>query len=139
MNVWIKRVSRLCKCAYCPNMIAKGEFVVIGSYRLPKQGWHITRRWHTDCYILQGIEAVKEKELRCPKIETRGNKRLAGVDPAIKRQRHLISMRRGSILQRIRKEMLKDVNDFDKIARLGQLVDKCKKQMGELGGCPKGW
>ena len=140
MDVWIKRNSRLCKCNYCPAMIDKGEFMVTAKIWLNRQGkkWHINLHWHTGCWLQQGMEAIKEKERTQPKLEKRGRPKLElSVVDYIKR--HKVMMRRGSILQRIRVEMASDSTDFDKIVHLGSMLEKCKKEMEVLGGCPKDW
>jgi hypothetical protein len=121
-------------------MIDKGEFVVMGKIWLLRQGkkWHLNLHWHTECWLKQGIEAIKEKERTQPKIEKRGRPALT-LNEADYQKRHKVMMRRGSILQRIRVEMSIPDTNFDKIVHLGAMLDKCRKELESLGGCPKDW
>ena len=154
MDVWISKVTRLCKCSYCPKMIEMKikdiqQFMVVGKYWTKKKEgevpanykhWCYTRRWHTDCWIEQGVEAVKAKAIREPKISTRGRSKLP-ISKEDKAKRLHIQLRRGSIIQRIEQEVAKPtkLQDMDKLIHLGEGLEKCRIEIEKLGGVPKKW
>lgn len=140
MDIWIKRTSRVSKCSYCPEIISNGSFVVVGKLWRSKKGklkWPMMFRWHTACWIEQGIRAVEEKERTQPRIETRGRKR-SSLPEDQKKQRLKIMTRRASALQRIR-AVVKSSGNIDKLIHLGGMLEKYKSEIEQLGGIPKGW
>jgi len=143
MDIWIKRASRAATCVYCKEEIKKQDFMVIGKlWRKLKSGktWLIMLRWHTQCYIVQGVAAIKDKEIREPKIEKRGRKKSILPDD-IRIKRLKIMRRRASVLQRIKAEVKKPKKKqkFEVLVHLGSLLDKCKDEIKDTGGIPTTW
>ena len=144
MNVWMRKCRKKATCRYCNKPILKGEYMVVCRYykRTMKevggtpQKWSFTIRFHTQCWIDQGIAALESK----PVIETRGGKKMEITD--IDRiSRFKILARRASVTQRIRVEAKKldGEKNIDKIIHLGGLLNKLKEEIEPFGGVPKSW
>jgi hypothetical protein len=104
--------------------------MVIGQYYRGK--WRIRIKWHPDCWIEQGIEALS----KTPVIENRGRQRMSLSDED-REKRLKILRRRASVLQRIKKEM--ENNNVDKQIKLGCMLGKLREEIEPYGGIPESW
>ncbi len=142
MNVWIKRCRKRVKCDYCPTLILSGEHMVVckwyrGTVKDGKmQRWWFHRHYHPQCWIDQGIAAVKKIVI----TETRGGKKLDMPDD-VREARLKIMMRRASVIQRIRREVDKtpEEQNIDRIIHLGDMLNMLKEKIEPLGGAPESW
>jgi len=148
MDIWISRNGRTTICASCHETIAIDEPVVRG--RLWKRSkeenttsrWSKTFTWHTKnqdgicCWLAEGLLALE----KTPKVETRGRK-ATGLPADIQTYRVKLLKRRGSIMQRLKKQtnVPIEVRDLDKIILLGQQLDKVKLEIEKYGGVPDNW
>lgn len=139
MHVWISKTRQRGKCAFCPYEIEKGSYsVVCRSYKSRGEGkakWTFQKRYHTQCWIDQGIQALESR----PFVENRGRPRVASDEVTTQRQK--ILRRRAAVLQRIRKEMAKPTGDrsMDRIVHLGEMLNSLREEIEPLGGVPESW
>jgi len=96
--------------------------------------WWFRRSFHPQCWIDQAVAAVETRAV----VETRGRKRLKMTD-ANKEARTAIMRRRGSVVQRIKKEVENEEQDVDRIVHLGELLNNLKGEIEQFGGVPKSW
>lgn len=85
------------------------------------------------CWIDQGILEVGRR----PYSEHRGRK-AQDISDADREQRVKILRRRGSVLQRISKEMLGQVR-VEKIVHLAGMLEALEQEIQKCGGVPKSW
>lgn len=98
--------------------------------------WWKRRSFHTQCWIDQAVVEIEKR----PVIETRGRKQLAMTDES-RAARIAIMRRRGSVIQRIRREMegSNGERNIDRIIHLGGLLNKLKDEIEIHGGVPESW
>jgi len=143
MNVSIVHCRRKCKCAYCPEEITVGQPMVVGiiTYGLSKNyktKWKKVLHWHPKCWLEQGLARLERE----PYISNKPGRPKRDLDPVTKQLRLSALMRRASIIQRIRKLTESgnmDLKTIDKIVHLGEMLDKIKEEMVNLGGVPSKW
>lgn len=141
-HVWIRRTTRHAKCFHCGKNIPKHDYMVVTQLykdRAPSpegkhRAWWTIRRFHPQCWIDQGIAAIKA----IPVVESRGRKRVPMRDDT-RTARLKIMQRRASIMQRLKKATIETPYDIDKIIHLGQMIDELKAEIIEQGGLPKSW
>lgn len=137
MNVWMRKTRKQATCSYCEKPVLNGDYqVVCQHYMRLRSGkvWWKRRSFHPQCWIDQ---AVAELDTRVV-VETRGRKRLEMAD-ATKTARTAILRRRGSIIQRIKREIGSEEQDIDRIVHLGELLNGLKEEIEQFGGVPKSW
>ena len=144
MYVWMRKCRRQASCRHCPKPILNGEYMVICRYYKRtrredggnNQNWSFTIHFHPQCWIDQAIAALEEK----PIVETRGKKKLSMTDD-MREARFAVLRRRGSVLQRIRREIEKSAEEqnTDRIIHLGGLLNQLKEEIEPLGGVPESW
>lgn len=139
MNVWVRRTKRRSTCSYCQGEITNGSYQVVCQHYVKTSGgknWWFRRSFHPQCWIDQAIAELE----KIPVVETRGKKRMQLTDDDRAKRRSII-LRRGSVIQRIKKEMAKpeEDRDVDKIIRLGAMLEKLKEEIRYYGGVPKSW
>jgi len=112
--------------------------VVVKLFKRRKgQPFTIITRYHTHCWIEQGIKSIESK----PVVKSRrGRARLSLPDNA-KKARVKILARRAAVMQRIREEAdtPPDQRSIEKIIRLGVLLSNLRADIECYGGAPKSW
>ncbi len=131
MNVWITICRKQSKCNWCPKPIEKTSFKVVTSYYRGK--WLIKKNYHTQCWIDQGVNALSRR----PIIENRGTQRMDITDTS-RTSRVKILRRRASVIQRIKRAVVKEDNTKEMI-HLGSLLHKLKDEIEPYGGIPESW
>lgn len=140
MDVWMSRCRKRAKCRHCPEMITKGQYMVVGKLWKRRDGvariWTIYLRWHPQCWIDQAVQKLE----KLPVIETRGRRKSELSDEA-RAARVKILMRRTAVVQRIRIEMSKpqEEQSIDRIIHLGDMLNGLKDEIELVGGVPKSW
>ena len=140
MDIWMRVCRKKAKCSYCPKPIVKGQYMVVGKLWRKHGGearvWTIYLRWHIGCWVRQGIESLKKR----PVVENRGRKKLELSEDA-RKARLKITMRRAAIVQRIRREVDKPIEEqsIDRIIHLGEMLEKLATEIENFGGAPKSW
>ena len=140
LSVWIRKTRRqgTCVCG-CGEKILNGEYqVVCQHYMKLRSGktWWKRRIFKPQHWIDQAIAELEKR----PVVETRGRKKLPMTDDS-RAARTAILRRRGSVLQRIRREVEgpKEEQDIDNIVHLGGMLNKLKEEIEPYGGVPKSW
>lgn len=102
----------------------------------PASRWAFTIRFHPECWIEQGLAALKEK----PVVETRGRKK-APMSDEVRTARVRVLMRRAAVVQRIKLEMERSDGEIsmDRIIKYGGQLNQLKEEIAPLGGVPKSW
>jgi len=101
------------------------------------QNWRFTLRFHPQCWIDQGVAALKQ---RGEVVETRGRNRLVLTDnDSLTRLK--ILRRRAAVMQRLRIEVAKPDGErnIDRVIHFGSMLNKLKEEIESLGGVPKSW
>lgn len=96
--------------------------------------WWKRRSFHPQCWIDQAVAELKTRVV----VETRGRKRLEMTDET-KAARTAIMRRRGSVIQRIKREVGSEERDVDRVIHLGELLNSLKGEIEKFGGVPKSW
>ena len=80
------------------------------------------------------------KVTQTPRVETRGRKGL-GLAKTDSVERVLLLKRRGSVMQRLKREAGKPegAKDYDRIIRLGEQLEAIKVEIEKVGGIPESW
>jgi len=139
MNVWVRKTRKQAKCHYepCSKPIENGRYQVVCQWYMPTPSgkrWKKQMLFHPQCWLERAIIEIEKRTV----VETRGRKRMAITDTN-RKKRSSILCRRASVLQRIRTEMDKEVRNFNRIAHLGELLEKLKAEIEPYGGAPKSW
>lgn len=147
MDIWITKVrGRPATCAYCGLTINTGDYIVRGKLwkKFNQEGtstprrWCIKLRWHVECWVEQGkYEADRAANNR---VECRGRPSLAMTEEQKILRRKVIA-RRASVLQRIQRILSKPggIDEVDKLAHLGDMLNSLNVEIELLGGRPKSW
>ena len=98
--------------------------------------WWKRRSFHPQCWIDQAVAELEKRVV----VETRGRKKLEMTD-ATREARTAILRRRGSVVQRIRREVGNGGGEpnTDNIIHLGGLLNKLKEEIEPFGGVPESW
>lgn len=138
MNVWIRRTRKKSTCFYCGKEIETGTYQIVCQYFMRVGGGKIwTKRmlFHTvpNCWLDRAIAELESK----PVLETRGRKPKNLTDPA-KKQRNKILRRRASVLQRLEREMCREMRPA-KLLHLMEMLEDLKTEIKQYGGVPESW
>jgi hypothetical protein len=140
MNIMVRYCGRESKCSYCPEVVKAGEPILElqqwGNKKGSTKRWMYSKRFHPQCWLDHQLQELK-KEPYIGRIGRTPN----GLSEEDKKKRNSIMMRRASVVQRIRKEMGKPDEDrkYDKIVHLGEMLEKIKIEIEQIGGVPKKW
>lgn len=143
MNVYIVHCRRKSKCAHCEQEITVAQPMVVGVITLGKNKhyttkWKKTLRWHPSCWLEQGLARLERE----PYISNKPGRPKRELEPVTRDLRLSALRRRASIVQRIRKLIDSESIDsvtIDRIVHLGEMLDKVKEEMTNLGGIPEKW
>jgi hypothetical protein len=144
MQVWMRICRRKATCKHCPKPILKGQPMVVCRYYKstrkkkgdPTNRWAFTIRFHPECWIAQGLAALKEK----PVVETRGRKKAPMTDE-MRAARVKVLARRAAVVMRIKLEVEKPDGERNvgRIIKYGGQLNQLKEEIEPLGGVPKSW
>jgi hypothetical protein len=148
LDIWIGLCHKTAKCDGCGEDILPNTPAVFGriwkSYDDAMGGskkWSKKLRWHARkditlqcCWVEQGLTYLTQN----PYKETRGRKTLI-LSAEVKRQRQLIMLRRGRVMQQLREEMEILPTNTDRIIILGNKLEMLKDEISTKGGVPKSW
>jgi len=142
LDIWITKCRRTSKCKHCAKQILNKDFMVMGkSWKRIHFGGEVVPkmfvtvyRWHLQCWVEQGVAAVKE---RGDKPETRGRRKIPMTDEVLAKRTSILR-RRAAVLQRIRKE-ISGKNRMDKIIHLGGMLESLTEEIVPVGGVPSSW
>ena len=152
MDVFITKCKRPTACSHCPDIIYAHEDMVIGilwkaaatpdgKKRRYVFHWHIARPGDgACCWVEAGLIALGNKTQE----EIYGAKRrrtpldLTAIERTLRTK---LLRRHGSVLQRIRFEVMNGANEgnFDKLVHLGGLLNNLREATLPVGGVPESW
>ncbi len=136
MDIWISECRKVSKCLHCSQPIVAHTPMVVGRIykHVGSRTFRTDLRWHPNCWVEQGVAKMDMR----PILETRGRKKME-LDIEARKKRLRIVMKRATLKQRISKLDPAAPSYFDRVVRLGCMMEECKEEIRPFGGVPKGW
>lgn len=139
MDIWMSYCTRKARCAFCNEEINPGQPMVRGkSWKKTASNskWCVSKYWHPSCWVEQGLVYLSKQ----PYIPRIGRKSM-DISVEVKEKRNIIMRRRGSAIQRLKREMKKPVEQRSSstVSKIVALLEKYKKEIEPLGGIPPKW
>lgn len=138
MDIWMRYCKRRAKCANdCEEPIIKGTIMVVGKIWRSRGGEKLVFTkmfyWHPQCWISQGIRAIKEIGY------TNTKRRIATLKLTTEQRytRSLLLRRRAMIKTRLVRAI--DKGDIKAIDRLLTKIISISVEIEPVGGAPKKW
>lgn len=138
---WMTVCRRQSRCRWCKDTLSKGDPVVAENLRLESRNWTTRYYWHPQCWIDQGLHAIRHKlrgEVTTP--STRGRKAI-DISQDQRVERNKILRRHAALVCRIKSEMSKGSGTLsvDRMIHFGGMLNEMKEEISKLGGVPKSW
>ncbi|KKN75159.1 hypothetical protein LCGC14_0383180 [marine sediment metagenome] len=135
-NVFMYWCQHKAKCRWCEKDVEAGTPVIKVYFwnkgNEEKRGWNVSRYYHPQCYIEQGLDYLKLNPYT-PYVRKRPDNNLTSEQ---KELRYKLLRRKASIDQR--KKRLNSSHPLE-TARLDEQISKIMVEITKVGGIPKRW
>jgi hypothetical protein len=142
MSVWFQHNKQRGTCEYsqCPQPVIIAGEPIVRCRSVDKHGWSHYRKYHINCYVVQGLEYLKANPYIPKRVPQCGRTPMsATLNPEQERKRFLLIRRRNYFISERKKLATNGQHDTPRMIALGVEINIIEADMESVGGCPARW